>query len=72
MTQMIYGFLINFNFNQKYMNQLRFNLGDYYDAKSVIKLKRRLKNAQLDSDTNHPILLPKRNNFTELIIRDAH
>ena len=69
---MIYGFWMNFNFNQKYMYQLRFNLLAYYDEKSVIKLKGRLKNAQLDSNTKHPILLSKRNNFTELIIPDAH
>ena len=43
------------------MNQLRFNLGSYYDEKGVINLKGRLKNTQLDYSTKHPILLPKRN-----------
>ena len=51
-----------------YVNQ--FNL--YIDEEGVIRCRTRIKNAQVRESTKKPILLPPRNPYTELLIKDSH
>ena len=51
-----------------YVNQ--FNL--YIDEKGVLRCRTRIKNAQVRDSTKKPILLPPRNPYSELLIKDSH
>ena len=48
------------------------NLGAYKHEDGLIRCGGRLKNAQLTFGQRHPILLPARNKFTELVVMDCH
>ena len=61
-----------FRNNEKQMKSLNFNLGTYIDERGLIRISGRMKNADLDFCTKHPILLPKNSTLTNLIITDAH
>jgi len=51
-----------------YVNQ--FNL--YIDEAGVLRCRTRIKNAQVRDSTKKPILLPSRNPYLELLIKDSH
>ena len=51
-----------------YVNQ--FNL--YIDEAGVLRCRTRIKNAQVRDSTKKPILLPSRNPYSELLIKDSH
>ena len=44
----------------------------FQDSRGIWRCRGRLKNADLPSDTKHPIILPGKHYFTELIIRRGH
>ena len=48
------------------------NLGAYKHEDGLIRCGGRLKNAQLTFGQRHPILLPTRSKFTELVVMDCH
>ena len=56
----------------KNFKQLKVQLQLFLDDKGVWRCGGRLANADLPFETKHPILLPGREYFTELIIRRAH
>ena len=51
-----------------YVNQ--FNL--YINEEGLLRCRTRIKNAQVKESTKKPILLPPRNPYTELLIKDSH
>ena len=51
-----------------YVNQ--FNL--YIDEEGVLRCRTRIKNAQVRDSTKKPILLPPRNPYSELLVKDSH
>lgn len=56
--------------DEKYLNKLKYSLGAYTDENGLLRVKGRLEYADLDCKT--PILLPSKQYFTKLIIKDAH
>ncbi|XP_053376547.1 uncharacterized protein LOC123535785 [Mercenaria mercenaria] len=57
---------------RKRSNNLQRQLGLFIDKNGVLRCSGRLQNANLDADTVTPILLPKYNRFTSLVIDRAH
>ena len=47
-------------------------LTPYLDASNLLRIGGRLKNALLDPDAKHPLILPRESTFTRLVIADAH
>ena len=48
--------------------KMQHSMGLFFDKAGVLRCGGRLKFAPLDFVTKHPILLPQRNNISELII----
>jgi len=46
--------------------------GLYKDDKGVLRCKGRLDNADLPTTSKNPILLPSKNDFVSLLIKDVH
>ena len=51
---------------------LKGQLGLFTDKNGLWRCGGRLQNADLPYSTKHPVLLPRNNHFTALVIRDAH
>jgi hypothetical protein len=47
-------------------------LTPYIDESNLLRIGGRLKNALLDPDAKHPLILPRDSTFTRLVIADAH
>ncbi|XP_013193342.2 uncharacterized protein LOC106137125 [Amyelois transitella] len=47
-------------------------LNPYIDKKNILRVGGRLRNANVDEDMKHPVILGKRNELVPLIIKDAH
>lgn len=47
-------------------------LTPWLDPAGILRVGGRLQNSSLNSDTRHPIILPRRNHLSTLVIRDAH
>lgn len=48
------------------------SLDPYLDNFGIIRVGGRLKNAQLDHDHKHPIIIPAKHHFTTLVVRHEH
>lgn len=48
------------------------NLNPFLDNDGVLRVGGRLAKSELPYDTKHPIILPKRDRFTTLLIDDSH
>lgn len=48
------------------------SLNPYIDSNGLIRVLGRLEHAELSEDTKHPICLPHKSHFTDLVIADAH
>jgi hypothetical protein len=46
--------------------------GLYIDKNGILRCKGRIDNSTLDFDSKHPILLPSKHRFIELLVRDVH
>ena len=53
-------------------NQMVMQLGIYKDKDGILRSEGRIKNSSLPRDTKFPKLLPPEDQFTELLVRDAH
>ncbi|XP_014371634.2 uncharacterized protein LOC106721244 [Papilio machaon] len=47
-------------------------LSPYLDENQILRVGGRLQGATIGSEIKHPILLPKHNHLTTLVVRDAH
>lgn len=47
-------------------------LNAYKDDKGIIRVQGRIHNATMPNDTKHPIILPHKSHFTNLVIDNAH
>ncbi|EZA59698.1 hypothetical protein X777_16397, partial [Ooceraea biroi] len=47
-------------------------LAPFVDAAGLLRVGGRLRNALIDPDTKHPILLPRDSTFTRLLLEDTH
>ncbi|XP_048477681.1 uncharacterized protein LOC119694152 [Plutella xylostella] len=48
------------------------SLCPFLDDKGIMRVGGRLQNASLDHDAKHPIILPHKSHFTNLVVDDAH
>ncbi|XP_066590509.1 uncharacterized protein [Prorops nasuta] len=48
------------------------SLNPFLDSENLIRVGGRLRNSLLDYDARHPLVLPRNNKFTELIIKKEH
>ncbi|MEW8544134.1 MAG: hypothetical protein AB2693_11425, partial [Candidatus Thiodiazotropha sp.] len=53
-------------------NNVRFQLGVYLDNENILRCHGRLENAELTEGARIPILLPKSDRFTQLLIERTH
>lgn len=53
-------------------NSLKTQLGLYLDTRGIIRCTGRLQNAALSEAAKQPILLPRQDEFTRLVIQDLH
>ena len=49
-----------------------YQLDPFLDSHSVLRLRGRIKRADVPYDLKHPVILPKKSHITELIIRHYH
>ena len=56
--------------DNRYEKQLKHSVGIYFDTNHIARYKRRLNKSDLDISPKNPILLPKNEHLTLLIIRD--
>ena len=53
-------------------NNLMTQLGVYIDEEGILRDHGRLEHSNMDSETKHPVLLHKKDRFTELLIDQIH
>ena len=53
-------------------NNLKVQLGVYIDERGLLRCRGRLGNSELDAEAKQPLLLPKNDQFTELLIDNLH
>ena len=61
----------SFNDHQKHGHTAKM-LGIFIDTDGVSRVGGRLQNAPLPSSTKHPVLLPRRHHFSNLVIAKSH
>ncbi|XP_045210845.2 uncharacterized protein LOC123562263 [Mercenaria mercenaria] len=57
---------------EKKKNNLQFQLGIYIDSNGLLRCKGRLENAELTESARSPLLLPRNDRFTNLVIEREH
>uniref|UniRef100_A0A914X7S0 Integrase catalytic domain-containing protein n=1 Tax=Plectus sambesii TaxID=2011161 RepID=A0A914X7S0_9BILA len=58
--------------SSKKKHPLKDQLGVYLDEKKLLRCRGRIEDASLDEETKYPILLPRNNRVTELIVLHKH
>ena len=59
--------------DSSHLNRSTINkLDPFIDEKGIVRVGGRLKNSNLSREENHPVILPKRNQVSEMIVRWSH